>query len=162
MQPFVPPPVTSFDPFIALAWGLMLAAVPLFFLVVFAIMRRKKSFVAALALVAVAFAAGANLISPLDTARQTQANRDAVVSEWLDENYPQYGGAQALLPYFNSGQEFSAVADSGEYTNLRFSYSPESGYRLASFPGPKAVDVVPMNERLDVAGQREKNAEPQS
>ena len=57
---------------------------------------------------------------------------------------------------------FSAVADSGKYTNLRFSYSPESGYRLASFPGSKAVDVVPMNARLDLAGQREKNAEPQS
>lgn len=161
MQPFFPPPVTTFDPFIALAWGLMLAAVPLFFLVVFAIMRRKKSFVAALALVAVTFAAGANLISPLDTARQTQANRDAVVSEWLDENYPQYGGAQALLPYFNSGREFSAVADNGKYTNLRFDFSKETGYRLASFPSSKAVDVIPMNERLDVAGQREKNAELQ-
>ncbi len=154
MQPFVPPAVTTFDPFIALAWGLMLAAVPLFFLVMFAIMRRKMAFVVTLGVVAVAFSTGSMLISPLDTERQTQANRDAAVSEWLDEQYPQYGGGSALLPYFNSQEHFTAVADDGKYTNLRFTFSHESGYRLTSVPGAKTQDIVPMPERVDAAGQR--------
>jgi len=162
VQPFIPPAVTSFDPFIALAWGLMLAAVPLLFLIVFAFMRRKKSFVVALAVTALAFAAGANLVSPLDTVRQTQAARNAVVSEWLDEQYPQYGGASALLPYFNSGEQFSAVDDNGKYTPLFFSFSTESGYRLVRGSGKDTTNIVPMTERVGVAGQKERNAQPAS
>lgn len=147
MQPFIPPPVTTFDPLIALAWGLMMAAMPLLFLVIAALLKNRKAFVAALALVAVAFALGTSVISPLDTIRQSQAHRDAVVSEWLDENYPQYGGASALLPYFDSGEQFMAIADSGKYVDFRFYYTPETGYRLAYFPGSTPVDVVPASQR---------------
>lgn len=162
MQPFIPPAVTSYDPFIALAWGAMVAAVPVFFLIIYAFTKRKKSFVVALAATGLAFAIGANLISPLDTVRQTQANRDAVVSEWLNEQYPQYGGASALLPYFNSGERFNAVADNGKYTPMYFSFSQESGYRLVRGSGASLTNVVPMTERVDATGQKERDAQPAS
>jgi hypothetical protein len=153
VQPFIPPAVTQFEPFTALAWGLMLAAVPLFFLVVTALMRRKLAFVTALGFVAVTFAAGAFLVSPLDAERQTTATRNSVVSEWLDENYPQYGGAEALLSHFNDGSTFKATADDGKQRTMHFSFSPESGYRLIALTDSKPADVVVKDDRLDVAGQ---------
>lgn len=134
MQPFIPPTVTAYDPTLALAWGFLVAAVPLVLFIVFWAVRKKGAAVTSLAVAGIAFAVGSSIIGPLDSERETTAIRAVAVNEWLDEMYPQYGGA-SLNSVLESGDRFGAVADDGKYREMYFSFDDEFGYRLVALTG---------------------------
>lgn len=151
-----------YDPFLALAWGFMVAAVPLLLFIIFWAAKKKAAAVTSLVVTAIAFAAGSSLIAPLDAERETRAIRAAAVNEWLDENYPQYGGA-ALNPYLESGDRFQAIADDGKYREMYFAFDRETGYRLVALTSTRdeTLDVVTERDKGDLAKAREERDAPQ-
>lgn len=145
MTPLFPPPTFVFDPIVMLAWGGIASAVPLVMLVFLGILRNKLGVVVSLVLVAVTFTVGAVFIGPADAQRVAAQQRYAVVSEWLDEYYPQYGGAE-LYEYVGTGENFRATGLDGREYTMFFDFDGESGTRLVSVENGYDEGVPPVGD----------------
>lgn len=145
MTPLFPPTSFVFDPVVMLAWGGLASVGPLLALLFMAVTKNKMGVVVSLALAAVTFAVGAVGIGLPDSHRVAAQQRHVVVSEWLDEYYPQYGGA-ALYEFVGTGKTFQATGPDGREHTMSFDFDESAGYKLVSDNQPYQEMVPPVSD----------------